>query len=422
MYMRQAWALLKANKLLTAVSLLGTALSIAMVMVVILVFQVRLASFYPEYHRDRMLYQINGAVVNYPNGGNSQGQFSQEALQTLFYPLESAEKVTAFARLRRNISLPGRRTNLPNEIKCTDTAFWQVFGFRFVAGKAFTEADFQSGMRQVVLASSLARRLFGDEGKAIGQEVYFDEEAYAVCGVVADVSKAADTAYAEAWIPYTSQRETFGGSFHENMIGSFNVCILAPSAGDFPAVRAELERRQAAYNATKREAQIDATRGLFSRMDIARGSRGTERIGWQRFLAEKGGVLVFLLLVPALNLLGVIQSSVRKRRSELGVRKAFGATPGVLVRQVLAENLLSSLLGGVAGLLLSFLLVTLGRDFLFSQSGVNVSWEMLLKPSAFLSAFLGCLLLNLLSAGGPAWRAAKGSICASLNDNDSTNK
>ena len=422
-YIRQAFQLLKENKLLAAVSLLGTALSIAMVMVVVLVFQVQLTSFYPEYHRDRMLYQINGAIADHANGSRSQGQFSLEAIKEVFYPLESAEAVTAFTNLWRNISLPGRRTNSPNRIRCVDTAFWQVFGFRFVAGKAFTEADFQSGVRQIVLASTLARRLFGTDSEAVGKEVHLDGEGYTVCGVVTDVSKVADIAYAEAWLPYTSQLGSVGESSHEQTIGRFNVCILAPSSGRFAAIREELEKRQTAYNATKRDVKLDALQCLYTRMEIAMGSEGDKRVGWGRFLAEKGSVLLFLLVIPALNLLGVLQSSVRKRRQEIGVRKAFGATTGSIVGQVLLENLVSTFLGGVVGLLLSLFLVTACKEFLFAKAGVELSVEMLLKPGVFLAAFLSCLLLNVLSAGLPAWSAARKTISDSLHDSESdTNK
>ena len=51
-------------------------------------------------------------------------------------------------------------------------------------------------------------------------------------------------------------------------------------------------------------------------------------------------VIVILLLVPAINLSSMTLSRMRKRMSEIGVRKAFGATANVLLRQVFYENLL----------------------------------------------------------------------------------
>ena len=55
-YLKQAWRLLKENRLLSIVSILGTALAICLVMVIVIVWQVRTAGFKPETHRERMLF------------------------------------------------------------------------------------------------------------------------------------------------------------------------------------------------------------------------------------------------------------------------------------------------------------------------------------------------------------------------------
>ena len=67
--------------------------------------------------------------------------------------------------------------------------------------------------------------------------------------------------------------------------------------------------------------------------------------------------LFIILLVPSLNLCGLSNSRMQQRITELGVRKAFGGTKSVLVRQILNENLMLTLLGGVVGLLFSYLAV-----------------------------------------------------------------
>ena len=73
-------------------------------------------------------------------------------------------------------------------------------------------------------------------------------------------------------------------------------------------------------------------------------------------------VITILLLVPAINLSGITLSRMRRRMQEIGVRRAFGATRGELLRQVLAENLVVTLMGGVLGLILSYIAVLCMRD------------------------------------------------------------
>ena len=65
-------------------------------------------------------------------------------------------------------------------------------------------------------------------------------------------------------------------------------------------------------------------------------------------------VIAILLLVPAINLSSMTLSRMRRRMAEIGVRKAFGATGGELIRQIFFENLLLTLFAGVLGLALSY--------------------------------------------------------------------
>ena len=84
----------------------------------------------------------------------------------------------------------------------------------------------------------------------------------------------------------------------------------------------------------------------------------------------------------------------------------------------MCENCLISLLGGVLGLVLSFIFMPLCKDFLLRDSDTMLSGDMLFQPAIFLAALLFSLLLNLLSAGIPAVRIARQQIVSSLKDNE----
>lgn len=131
-------------------------------------------------------------------------------------------------------------------------------------------------------------------------------------------------------------------------------------------------------------------------------------------------VILLLLVVPAINLSGMTLSQMRKRMAEIGVRKAFGATRATLLVQILTENMLLTLLGGSAGLVLSYLSIYLMRTWLLSNSFSSISTVFggtpslavseLFSPVLFIYAFLFCLVLNLLSAGIPAYRLASKQV------------
>lgn len=415
-YFKQAFYMLKENRLVSVISIAGTAISIAMVMSVVLIFQIQFASFSPEVNRDRMLYVDAGTEVRSDNGW-SRGNMSVEAAKECFYTLKLPEAVSAYTSQSKPLSIPGKRMYKTYSIKYVDPGFWKIFSFRFLDGKPFTQADFDSAIPQAVVSRTVAQKLYGTT-EAVGKPVIIDLSTYTICGVVEDVSRAADTAYGDVWTPYTTDRILLNNTSSENMSGAFSTCILAKSSNDFEPIRTELLGQIARYNATKKECQINFFHNPITRFDMVIGCIGQYKVELKDFLAETGGLLLFLLLVPALNLLGVTYSAVQKRRAEMGVRKAFGATFGVLIRQVLYENCLITLLGGVIGLILSFIMLFLCKEFLLKDSDTMLNGDMLFQPLVFLAALLFSLLLNLLSAGIPAIRIARQQIVSSLKDNE----
>ena len=150
-----------------------------------------------------------------------------------------------------------------------------------------------------------------------------------------------------------------------------------------------------------------------------------EDFSWWDVIKEKLIVFLVLLIVPALNLSGMISSRMDMRSAELGIRKSFGATRGVLLRQVLWENLLLTLVGGVLGLALTWIFINATSDWLFSifdtfpeeiPGGISVTTDMFFAPVVFIFSFIVCVVLNLLSGFIPAWRSLKHPIVSSLKE------
>lgn len=411
----QAWHTFRETPLVSLLSLSGTALSIAMIMVVILLFQIKWAGYRPESMRGRMLYVYGTAARGIAGQGTNNGGMSAHVVKECYYTLQTPEAVTAFAAEQRPLSLPEKRLFDEYTVKYTDPGFWKVFDFTFVAGRPFTEADFRSALPAAVLTKRLAAKLFGTE-EAVGKSVVIDYAAYTVAGVVENVSRAAENAFADVWVPYTTNASLMT-SVCEGIGGDFRVVMLAPSAADKPAVCRELEEGIKRFNAGQQEYTLGLlSRQPFGRWEIAIGNNGfwREVTCWD-YLFDKGGLLLFLLLIPALNLVSVVQSAVQKRSGELGLRRAFGASRVRLILQVLSENMVITLLGGVAGLLLSLLLLYLCKHFLM-YGDAELQPGMLFQPVFFISALCFAALLNVLSAWIPAWRISRKEIVSSLGE------
>ena len=415
-HIKQAVQLLKENRLVSCISIIGTALSIAMVMVVVLLFQIQLSGYYPEYNRDRMLY-IQGTEATSKNGTDTnRGGMSAEVVRECFYSLKTPEKVTAIYSEDLPISLPNKRLFKEYNVKYTDDGFWSIFNFRFITGKPFEKADFLSGIPKAVITDQTARELFGTTD-VLGKNIVINFIDYSITGVVKEVSRAARDSYAEAWIPYTTKDQLMSLQYADGISGGFNVCILAKHSRDFASIRTELKQQTARYNEGKQLYKVGFAENPISRLDIAMGSEGFRKVDYKDFILETGSLVLFMLLVPALNLIGVTQASIQRRKSEVGLRKAFGATYSKLVSQILYENLVITLLGGALGLLFSFGLLNISKDFLL-QNNTMINSDMLFQPGTFVATLFFVLLMNFLSAGIPALRIAKQPIVEALKGNE----
>ncbi|MGM9759808.1 MAG: ABC transporter permease [Parabacteroides sp.] len=418
-YLKQALQQFKENPLVTWLSVAGTALAVAVLLVLVLVFQINLDGFAPESKRDRFLYVFGACVVS--NDGSNNGTFSVEVLKECFYTLKTPEAVCGYTAKYLPISLPEKRLFQEYEIRVVDAGYWQIFDHQFVEGSPFTEADFQSGVPAIVLSEETARQLFGQE-PAVGRDVVLEFVTYRVCGVVKEVPNPLMVSYGQAWVPYSCFPEYMQPvNFLENVAGSFSACILARSSSDFQAIRDELQREVVRYNSSKQDVELSFPAGPISQLETAMGSHAFRKVDWRYFLADWGSTFLFLLLVPALNLIGVIQSSLQKRIEEIGLRRAFGATRGDLVRQILAENLVLTLIGAIWGIGLSFGLLYLAKSFLFNAE-VTLTASMLIRPTLFGAALVIAFLLNLLSAIVPAWHIMRQPIVEALAGSESEKK
>lgn len=421
-YLKQALYQLREHRLISLITVLGTALAICMMMVIILVFQVRTKDAVPEVNRSRSLYvkyisvcKKGDSAGNYATGGMS-AMTARECFKAMPTP-EAVSVMTMPMRMRASAVVG---PNISVDEKRTDEAFWQIFSFQFLSGKPYSKADFESGLAKVVLAESVARRLFGTV-EAVGRTVLLNKAEYTVVGVVKDVSKLSTAAYAQVWFPYTSTA-ICQLAWKSGVMGMMRVVILARSAADFEAIRTEAERFRQVFNAKQPNVEVTYNGQPDNQLAFLY-RKWNEELNIREVVIKFIVILTILLLVPAINLSGMTLSRTRKRLTEVGVRKAFGATTFDLLQQVFIENLILTLIAGTVGLLLSYGSVFVLNDYLFGNSGnvglvgnATLSSDMLFSPLTFLIALMFCLLLNLLSAGLPAWRVSKMNVVEALNE------
>ena len=119
-------------------------------------------------------------------------------------------------------------------------------------------------------------------------------------------------------------------------------------------------------------------------------------------LAVIAVAMLFFMLLPALNLVNLNTGRIMERSSEIGVRKAFGASSSQLVIQFVLENVSLCLFGGLLGLIFAKgVLVWLEHSGLIPYLKVDINLDV------FFCGLFITLVFGLLSGVIPAWKMSR---------------
>lgn len=403
---------MRQQPLIGIITLAGTALAIFLVMVVVMLQEINVTPIAPESNRDRFLHArfFHRESLDDPDGIGGSSTMSYYMADRLYNNLESAE-ATALLMPHTAVCYVNVLGKHPIQIdlRKTNHTFWNVFDFTFLHGKPLTKEDCEISADKAVITESVARALF-DTPDAVGRQFNIDYyNPVTVAAVVKDVPTVASQAYAQVWIPFDQEEMA-----SKDYSGGTQATIVAHDKDDFQAIHDEINRRVEVLNSEMKAAGF--------RMADHEAPYPQEAIPYMRYSnitpdyqtpqRQRWVIYAILLIIPAINLSSMTQSRLRRRVSEIGVRRAFGCTRGRLVRNILTENLLITLAGGVIGFILSVLFTWLASDLLFNNTqlinnNAGINPMMLLNINVFLLAIGFCFILNILSSGLPAWRAVR---------------
>ncbi|WP_300724766.1 ABC transporter permease [uncultured Bacteroides sp.] len=424
-YFKQSWELLKQNKLFSALYLAGTALAITMTMVIVIFWHIRTAPIYPETERSS-LWLMYGITLSTPQS-TRKGYVSHDALTQWFYPMKSAEIVSAtniynFGEFDY-IQLPNQNEQEWVKTKFIDPNFFKLFHFDFIDGRPFNDMEFQSKIPKVVISAGLAKEVFGTTF-AVGKKISLNFAEYTVEGVVRDASQLTPLSYAQIYLPYTChpsfehEKKAYAGI----TTGSYQVFFKIKKKAEF---QHEMQTLINSFNQMHKADSLSISmRGPMPYTDSLVFDPASESVNYQGEFLKWGVLILIFLLVPAMNLSGMISHRMESRMEEIGISRAFGATRGWLLRQILNENLILTILGGIIGLIITWITIFFFRNWIFGlfwnfesldDNNAVLSPDMLFSPGLFLAAFLLCLVLNLLSGTWPAWKASRKTITYCLN-------
>lgn len=407
--MKQIIALIRQNPFFSVVSIIGTAVSITFVMVVYMVYDIQTANISPEVHRDRMVYSSYGYSYRKTDHSNSNIGMSYQAVRRIFANLPGAEVVTYLGPSYSRYCGPSAEQGMSRMVRQVDLNYWRIYDIPLVAGRLFSTEEFDACRDVVVIAEQLARGAFGSAEAAIGKNYFVNFTPKRIVGVTKDVSSLFTFAYGELWIPYSVQSTNMSS---EGLRGGFEAMALTKPGVSNAVLKLQIENSLSKFNESLTEYELELpdlstyTERQFFRSDTMSPAVTCIILG------------MILLIVPAINVSGLISSQMSRRMGELAVRKAYGASRSTLMLQLLRENLVLALMGALLGFAFSCFLLWLGKDWMLGDgtpaANFDVSIWLFLRPAVFLAVLVVCLLFNLLSVFIPAWQATRRQVAEVL--------
>ncbi len=254
--------------------------------------------------------------------------------------------------------------------------YFEAIGVPLRAGRLPTPADSDASTPVAVVNETAAGRLFAD-GRGVGRRITLGKSEYEVVAVVGDVR-------------------------HEGPQRPVRPEIFVRYSGQF-ARPLRIVARPLGNRTVATQQMRAAVAGVGMRAIVGRIRGGEELLDDRVLTPRRRTVLLSLLgglgwLLALVGIFGVTAYSVTRRTQEIGVRVAFGATPGKVVRAMVLDVLLPVAVGIIAGLAGAAASTRVIASFLFETTPVD-------KPT--FGAVAVCLLIAaIVAAWVPARRAA----------------
>ncbi|HEV7492056.1 MAG TPA: ABC transporter permease [Rhodanobacteraceae bacterium] len=298
----------------------------------------------------------------------------------------------------------------------TTPSLFSTLGVTAARGRVLADTDASAGNEHVaVLSSTLWTNQFAADPNIVGRDVRLNGDKYRIVGVMPDGFAFPDR-HAELWTPFvfTDKQRSDDERGHEfsGMVGR-----LKPDAT---------------------LAQVDAQMDTIIHRNVERALGGPRGEGWKRFVESSGfsgrarglrdayvgdlrptlwllqALVACVLLIACANVANLVLTRLSTRQKEMSVRSALGAGRLRIARQLLVENLLLSLAGGVIGLALAYVGVALIRKL--GLGGPADTFPITIDNSVLLFSLGLAVVTGLIFGSVPALALTHGRSAVALKE------
>ncbi len=382
---------LAANKLRSALTMLGVIIGVGAVIAMVSIGQGARASVAQQVQAlgSNLLTIFPGSAGQFGvrQGAGSLQSLKLEDANAIPEEVEEVEAVTAeFARAAQ-VVYGSENTN--TSISGVTPAFPEVRNFRPESGAFFTDADVESRARVAVVGRTVVEDLFGDrQASPLGATIKINRVSFTVIGVMEEKGATGFSDRDDViFVPLTTAQRRLFGVEHVRTI-----YVKVRNAEEMDRALEKVETLLRGRHRISPGEDSDFT--IRNQADIVGALQGVT----QTMTLLLGGIATVSLLVGGIGIMNIMLVSVTERTREIGIRKAVGATRRDVLSQFLVEAVVLSVTGGVAGILLG-----VGGSKLISQLA---GWATLVSPWSLVMAVSFAAAVGIFFGIYPAQRAA----------------
>ena len=262
-------------------------------------------------------------------------------------------------------------------------------------GRFLNDMDIAQRRKVCVIGKKTYKDLFPGGGDPCGQHIRVDSIYYQIVGVDYNVSGGmsfGSEAGTTMLLPITLMQQAYNRGTDVDMIaltGRPGV-VMSTLA---PRIRETIARAHAIDPTDEKGITVFNTEVLFQLLDSL--FRGVNFLIWLVGLGT--------LLAGAIGVSNIMMVTVRERTTEIGIRRAIGATPRMILSQILSESIVLTLVAGMSGILLAVLILQM-LELANTEDGILLAHFQVGFWTAIMAALV-IALMGILAGLAPAARA-----------------
>jgi putative ABC transport system permease protein len=345
--LRIAWRGATANKLRSALTVLGILIGVA---AVIILLAVGTGSSQAVQNRIKALGTNTITVLSrgrFGRGPATTGTQSQSAVldektvAAIADPTQAPDVISVSPVVSTSETASYGAASYSTSVVGTTPAYLPAEGYTVAAGSPITAADVLNRRRVALIGQTVLGNLFSTGQNPLGQTIRLGSASFEIIGVLAEKGTSGITNQDSVVIaPYTAVQDELTGesaSFSELLVQARSTSALNDAAG-------EVETILANENGTTVANLPFSVINQGTLISTAQSTSST-------FTTLLGAVAAISLLVGGIGVMNIMLVTVTERTREIGIRKAVGAPRSAILAQFLFEAVLLSLIGAGAGVL-----------------------------------------------------------------------